>query len=59
VSPKVKVAKEEGVRVRPLARSISGVEGCGGASGWGLGQLTSKSIIHTDLHKPNNKLISA
>jgi len=27
--------------------------------GWGLGQVTSKSIIHNNLHKPNNKLVSA
>jgi len=25
----------------------------------GLGRLTSNSIIHIDLHKPNNKLVSA
>jgi hypothetical protein len=25
----------------------------------GLGQTTSESIIHVDLHKPNNKLVSA
>ncbi len=25
----------------------------------GLGQATSGSIIHVDLHKPNNKLVSA
>jgi hypothetical protein len=25
----------------------------------GLGQMTSNSIIHMDLHNPNNKLISA
>jgi hypothetical protein len=26
---------------------------------WGLGRVTSKSITHTDLHKLNNKLVSA
>jgi hypothetical protein len=36
-----------------------GVEGHVGAPGWGLGRLTSNSIIHTDLHKPNNELVSA
>jgi hypothetical protein len=36
-----------------------GVEGCVAALGWGLGWVTSESIIHTDLHKPNNKLINA
>ncbi len=35
----------------------------GGRGAWwssemGLGRMTSGSIIHTDLHKPNNKLIS-
>jgi hypothetical protein len=47
-----------GVGARSLARSTSGVKERVGAPGWGLGRLTSKSIIHTDLHKPNNKLIS-
>jgi hypothetical protein len=39
-----------------LNRNISGVEGHVGALGWGLGRMTSKSIIHIDLHKPNNKV---
>jgi hypothetical protein len=35
----------------------------GGRRAWwssrmGLGRVTSGSIIHTDLHKPNNKLVS-
>jgi hypothetical protein len=25
----------------------------------GLGRLTRNSIIHTNLHKPNNKLVNA
>jgi len=54
----VKIAKE-GVGVRYLAHSISGVEGHVGTLGCGLEQVTNKSIIHTHLHKPNNKLISA
>jgi hypothetical protein len=37
----------------------SGVEGCVGTRGWELGRVTSKSIIHTNLHSPNNKLVSA
>jgi hypothetical protein len=28
-------------------------------SGMGLGRLTSTSLTHTDLHKPNNKLVNA
>jgi hypothetical protein len=39
-----------------LAHNTSRVEGRDGASRWGLQRLTSKSIIHTDLHK---KLVSA
>ncbi len=58
VSPKVKTT-EGGIRARSLAYSTSGVEGHVGAPGWGLGRLTSKSITHTNLHKLNNKLVSA
>jgi hypothetical protein len=36
-----------------------GVEGHVGAQGWGLGRVINNSIIHTDLHKLNNKLVSA
>jgi tRNA A-37 threonylcarbamoyl transferase component Bud32 len=52
----MKTTEGEGVEVRFLIRSTSRVEGHVRALGWGLGRLTSKSIIHTDLHKPNNKL---
>jgi hypothetical protein len=55
-SPKVKIIEGEGVGVCSLAHNTLGVEGYVGASGWGL---TSKSITHTDLHKLNNKLVSA
>jgi hypothetical protein len=48
----------QGVGARSLAHSISKVKGHAGAPGWGLGRMTSKSITHTDLHKPNNKLVS-
>jgi hypothetical protein len=44
---------------RSLPHSISGVERRAQATGWGLERLTSKSIIHMDLHKLNNKLVSA
>jgi hypothetical protein len=57
-SPKMKTSEGEGVGARSLARNISRVEGHVGALRWGLGRLTSKSIIHMDLHKPNNKLIN-
>jgi hypothetical protein len=42
-----------------MARNTLRVEGRVGAPGWGLGRMTSKLIIHMDLHKPNNKLVSA
>jgi hypothetical protein len=58
VSPKVKIVEGEGVGLRSLACSISGVKGRVGALGWGLRQMTSGLIIHTDIHKPN-KLVSA
>ncbi len=57
-SPKVKTM-EEGVEVHCLVRNTLRVEGHVGALGLGLRRLTSNSITHTDLHKPNNKLVSA
>ncbi len=57
-SPKVKIAKGEGVGAHSLVSGTSRVEGHDGALGWGLGRLTSNSITHTDLHKPNNKLVN-
>jgi hypothetical protein len=57
MNPKVKTTKGKGVGVRSLARSISRAEGHVGAPRWGLGWMTSRSIIHTSLHKPNNKLV--
>ncbi len=58
MSPKVKIAKREGVRACSLVHSTSGVHGRAKALGWGLGRLTNKSIPHMDLHKPNNKLVN-
>jgi len=49
---------ESRVVARSLARSTLGVERCAGAPRWGLGKVTSKSITHMDMHKPNN-LVSA
>jgi hypothetical protein len=57
-SPKVKIV-EEGVKVRSLIRNTLGVKGCVGTPRWGLGRLTSNSITHTDLQKPNNKFVNA
>jgi hypothetical protein len=48
----------KGVGACFLARNTSKVEGRAGAPRLGLGRLTSKSIIHMDLHKLNNKLVS-
>jgi hypothetical protein len=59
VSPNVKTTKGEGVGARSLVRNTLGVERHAGASGYGLGRMKSKSIIHMDLHKLNNKLVSA
>jgi hypothetical protein len=49
----------QGVGACSLARNTLEVEGRARAPQWGLKQLTSGSIIHMDLHKPNNKLVSA
>jgi hypothetical protein len=57
--PKMKIAEGERVGVCSLVRITLKVEGRARASGWELWRLTSKSIIHTDMHKPNNKLVSA
>ncbi len=59
VSPKVKTTEGKRVGVHFLIRCTSGVKRCAGALGWGLVRVTSELIIHTDLHKPNNKLVSA
>jgi hypothetical protein len=57
MNPKVKTMEGEGVGARSLTRSTSGVEGRAGATGWGLGRLTSNLISYMDLHKPNHKLV--
>jgi hypothetical protein len=59
VSPKMKTSKGERVGARSLVCNTSRVKGHAGAQGWGLGRFTSKLITHTDLHKPNNKFVSA
>jgi hypothetical protein len=58
VNPKVKTSERKGVKPRSLARSTSGVEGACWSSEIKLRRLTSNSITHTGLHKPNNKLVS-
>jgi hypothetical protein len=59
MNPKVKTIKAQGVGVRSFACSTLGVEGHAKRLGWGLGRMISESIIHMNLHKPNNKLVSA
>jgi hypothetical protein len=56
---KVKTTKGKGVRLRSLAWNTLGLEGLVRAPKWGLGKVASKSITYTDVHKPNNKLVSA
>jgi hypothetical protein len=56
---KMKIMKEKGVGVCFLIHNTSGVKRMSGTPKWGLRQVTSESIIHIDLHKPNNKLVSA
>jgi hypothetical protein len=58
VSSEMKTTKG-GIGVCSLVHNTLGVEGRVGAPRWGLRQMTSGSIIHTNLHKPNNKLVSA
>jgi hypothetical protein len=58
VSPKVKTVEGGGVGSHSRTCSTLGVEGACWSSGMGLGQATSTSIIHIDLHKPS-KLVSA
>ncbi len=58
MNTKVKTMEGEGVGAHSLFLSTSGVKGCAGTPGWGLGRLISKSITHIDLHKTNNKLVS-
>jgi len=58
-SPKVKTTEKEGVGTHSLVHNILGVEGHVGATGSRLGILTRNSSTHMDLHKPNNKSVSA
>jgi hypothetical protein len=55
---KVKIVEGSRVGAHSLVRSTFGVEGHAKAPRWGLRKVTSNSIIHMDLHKPNDKLVS-
>ncbi len=59
VSLKVKRTEKERIEICSLIRNTSRVEGHVGAPRCGLGRMTSESIIHANLHKPNNKFVSA
>jgi hypothetical protein len=50
--------KKRSWNVLPNFQHFEGRRACW-SSGMGLGRLTSNSITHTDLHKPNNKLVNA
>jgi hypothetical protein len=58
-NPNVKIMEEKRVGVHFLACNTSGVKGMFKSPRWGLRRVTSESIIHIDLHKPNNKFVSA
>ncbi len=53
----MKTTEGEGIGARSLVRNTLGVEGHVGALIWRLGRVISKSITHTNLHKPSNKLV--
>ncbi len=59
VSLKMKTMKDERVGVRSLVHNILRVKEHVKVMKWVLGRGTSGSIIHTNLHKLNNKLVSA
>jgi hypothetical protein len=56
--PKMKTMEEEGIGVHSITRNIVRIKGRVGTLGWGLRRVISGSIVHTNLHKPNNKLVS-
>ncbi len=55
---KVKTVEGQGVGVCSLVCNTSRVKGRAKTSGWGLRQMTSKSINHMDLKKLTNKLFN-
>jgi hypothetical protein len=54
----METTEKEKVGVHSLTHNISKVEGHAEVPRWVFGRVISKSIIHTDLHKPNNKLVN-
>jgi hypothetical protein len=57
LSPKVKAMEGKRIEARSLAHNIYEVKGRAGTLGCELKRMTSESIIHTNLHKPNNKFV--
>jgi hypothetical protein len=55
----MKTMEEEGVGMCSLTCNTLGVKTHVRAPRYGLERMTSGSTIHTGLHKPNNKFISA
>ncbi len=56
-SPKVKTTKGEELGVLLGSQHFGGRGACWSFE-MGLGRLTSNSLTHTNLHKPNNKLVN-
>ncbi len=58
-SLKVKTMEEARVEGHSLVHNTSGVKGACQSSRIGIRMNDNMSIIHNNLHKPNNKLVSA
>jgi hypothetical protein len=58
VNLKVKTMKEE-IEVCSPPRNTLGVKRHARTLGCELGRMSNELIIHTNLHKPNNKLVNA
>jgi len=55
----MKIVEKERVGTCSLVHNILKVKRHVRAPGWGLKRMKNGSIIHMDLHKPNNKLVNA
>jgi hypothetical protein len=55
----MKTTEEQRVEAHSLAHSTLRVEGCARTLRWDYEEMTSNLFIHSDLHKPNNTLVSA
>jgi hypothetical protein len=59
VSLKMKIMEKKWIGGCSLIHNTLGVEGHVEGLRWGQGWMTSESVIHVNLHKFNNKLVSA